>query len=291
MTNPDKSPDILLHGLRKSLLHLIPETRARLLFGNEASAIAKSGRTISVANASAGAVTGERDFTLFFKAPWTAVTAIQLRREVTPFSKAERKVLSAIPKALVALISLSENRGYAMAQKLSAAFTHDHILISRILRGTGSGTYLTPALTLRLLQNLTFFRYESQPATSGIIFTNDPVGYLKKLDPSLFDFSPFNAPQSLSIDFFDQPASYRYIDGKNAYYLIDNCRKAKHFVQASLHKHSHRQVGRMALSFRGCDNACWWPSWSVKSSRSRKSGSSIFVRPATSPSGGGLGAQ
>lgn len=225
MAKQNKDPDILLDGLRKSLLRLIPESRAEILYGSEVAPFAAAAHFVSVGAASAGAAFETHRFTLCLKVPSRSDTAIQVQRDIIPFSKAERKLLSSVPQSIAALITLSDNHGHAMAQKLSAAFGHDHILIARVLRGVTSGTYFTPAITLRLLQNLTFLRYESQPATSGILYSSQPELYLPALDASRFSYSAFATPQPLTIAFFEKPASYRYVDGKNAFYFVDNRRQ------------------------------------------------------------------
>lgn len=75
------------------------------------------------------------------------------------------------------------------------------------------------------LQELTFKRYEGQKCTSGFVFTEDVEGFKDKVKSSKYTFYEFKERAELTQSYFSTPATYRYVDGRNSFYLLDNKRK------------------------------------------------------------------
>ena len=63
--------------------------------------------------------------------------------------------------------------------------------------------------------------YELAAATSGFLMV-PKIGDLQRVRESgLYQFDEFVNPEMIREDFFSKPVSYRYVDGKNAFYCVD----------------------------------------------------------------------
>jgi hypothetical protein len=107
------------------------------------------------------------------------------------------------------------------------------LLLAKFLRGGHASTYWTPALVLHELQELTFKRYEGNPCTSGFVFTSKPTLYIPQLSETPYKFIAFPEPITVTSNYFRKPASFRYVDGRNSFYLIDNWQRV-HGILAAL---------------------------------------------------------
>lgn len=145
-------------------------------------------------------------------------------------SEAERRCLRHFARSAQAVLVNAPSRAVKTAERIASRYSFEHILITRFLRGTTpAGSIWTPALIISELQELSFRRYEGQPCTSGFLFTSEPTKYLaaSRIDGLGvgYEYDPFSAPLRLDEGFFKNPATYRYIDGRNAFYVIDNFQK------------------------------------------------------------------
>lgn len=104
--------------------------------------------------------------------------------------------------------------------------------MARYLRGGKAITYWTPALVLGELQQLTFRRYEGHPCTTGFLYTSKPKLCFAALPIEEYNFIPFREPVTLRANQLDTPASFRYVDGRNSFYLIDNWQKIHGIIVA-----------------------------------------------------------
>lgn len=146
----------------------------------------------------------------------------KVNRKSTPFTEQERSVLRRINWALPR--ETLQNSQVSQAEQLALGYSLEHILAFRLLRNVKVEAYDTPALILRILQNLTFERYEGAPCTTAFLFcvSTHVHSLLDRLTQiSEFSFEPFSPDLSIAEDFFKQPLTFRYVDGANAAYLID----------------------------------------------------------------------
>lgn len=72
-----------------------------------------------------------------------------------------------------------------------------------------------------ILQGVLARNYEGAGATSGFIIV--PKLWELKADAlqADYDFQYFKGTVQIDEDFFDDPVSYRYVDGRNAFYIVD----------------------------------------------------------------------
>lgn len=153
-----------------------------------------------------------------------AYDVFSFERSGLPFTKLERGIFFAIPHMCRGLTIDAENNTIHTQQSISSQFSMPYLLILQFMRGTNPsclGSSLTP---LCLLQKLSYSSYEGSPCSSGFLC-------LKKLSNNIaerintvpdYTYNPFAKPIPMSIEMFEKPLSYRYVDGKNSFYVIDN---------------------------------------------------------------------
>ncbi len=152
-------------------------------------------------------------------ASWT----FAIERLVLPFTKAERKLFSRLPRTLMTVLAGSAQGSVNEPSKLGALLAFEHLLVAQLVRGE-TGGYWSHLFILQALADLTFVRYETARATSGIVYSSQPELYLEALPKTQYRFSPFRDVIPLSQTVFHLPAAHRYVDGRNSFYLIDNRR-------------------------------------------------------------------
>ncbi|MCA9111850.1 MAG: hypothetical protein KDA52_17995 [Planctomycetaceae bacterium] len=281
MPTENREQDLFLDGIRRLLANLIPESTVEILSGLEVVRVIKAASYFATyGKVSAGYIYEPNSFTFCLRVDGLPDSAIRLTRDLT-FRKSERKLLSLIPETIASLDTIATDRGQAMAQKLSATYAQDHVIVSRAIHGVGKGKYHTPATIIKLLQNLSFMRYESEPATSGFVFARKPDTFLKWLDRERYSYSAFSELQPMSLSFYDQPASYRYVDGKNAFYLIDNGRNV-HGVVRVLNPSSwalqDRAVNKHLLPMLGHMYTKCWAAYVTSNGQVRVVQNSMFLQ-------------
>lgn len=149
---------------------------------------------------------------------------IKIKRDYLSFSKNERKILGNIPVSVnKSGFDWNQTRSEKAAQSLLARIAIPYVIISKFLRGSDSATIDTINNILLLIEELTNKKYEMEKCTSGIIYTsqiNDTIKALKSQKD--YNFIKFDEPIFFDNSFYNKPVSYRYIDGKNSFYLVDN---------------------------------------------------------------------
>ena len=154
-----------------------------------------------------------------------AVFWFELTRRGIPLGSKETKVLDAFDKTQRGLFAEHENRAAQSSSRMASFSAFGNILVARYLRGRAASNFWTPQLILSEVQSLSLQRYEGSPCTSGIVFTSEPTIFVKKLDKTLYDLEGVDYQGTFDVDFFSSPPTYRYVDGKNAFYVVDNSRK------------------------------------------------------------------
>ena len=149
-----------------------------------------------------------------------------VRRDHVPIVKPEFKVVQCAARTLLGLtIAASKRRDVRLMQRMASLLSLEQLLISRYIRGGKSMTFWTTATILSELQQLSYQRYEGALCTSGVLFCSKPSEYLSRLDTKSSQFEPFQEKIEFDDRFFESPASFRYVDGRNAFFFIDNWRK------------------------------------------------------------------
>ena len=98
-------------------------------------------------------------------------------------------------------------------------------MISYFMRGENHACLWTSIIGLILLQKLSYKKYEGDICTSGFVCFKTISGDTVQdriARQSEYIFEPFDEPIPLDNTFFDKPLSYRYVDGRNSFYAIDN---------------------------------------------------------------------
>jgi hypothetical protein len=91
------------------------------------------------------------------------------------------------------------------------------------MRGVNHSCVWSSIIGLVLLQKLSYKKYEGNPCSSGFVCLKNISPIQQRIDlQSIYKFEPFSKPISLNLSFFEKPLSYRYVDGKNSFYVIDN---------------------------------------------------------------------
>ncbi|WP_214071086.1 hypothetical protein [Mucilaginibacter sp. dw_454] len=172
----------------------------------------------------AGYINHKNDFLIWFKSIKDGDNFIYLviaQRDLK-FTSNEITLLKQVPEILQSFYDDDESDFVNSQLRLAIKLSFETLLIAKYLRRKLSKRYSTIANIIFLLQNLTFKRYEKGICTSGFIYTNEIITYLKRLDTEVFDFEEFGDKFEVTPDFFDSPASYRYVDGKNSFFVVDN---------------------------------------------------------------------
>lgn len=155
-------------------------------------------------------------------------------------------------------------------QNISSSLSLSHILVVKYLRGFNSPTIFVPSFIITKLQELTHIKYEGTMCTSGFIYTSQIKMYTQKmLKLADYAYTAFDDPIEIDSNIFRNPTAYRYVDGKNSFYLIDNsfkvhgilrCKNPQNYtlIDRIVGKHVMPLVdqmpGRVWCAFNGIDD-------------------------------------
>lgn len=201
-------------------------------------------------------ITGKPEFVFLLTLQGVGRYQLRIARSSPPFSKSEERLFGRLPTTLLKAFAGAGEKGGDQPSQLGALLALDHLLVAQVLRRELTGGYWTHLTILRTLIDLTFARYEGSKATSGVVYSSQPEMFLKSLGGTGYSFSAFATKHSFDRDFFSTPASYRYVDGRNAFFLVDNQRdvwgvlrsdKPEQFtlIDRCAGVHVHRLVERM----------------------------------------------
>jgi hypothetical protein len=168
-----------------------------------------------------GIVSGKPEYRLWAQFKETGVWDIRITRQEVNLTEGEEKVFHLIPKAIAGLLFSAEQRREHLARRAASVLSLEHILIAQLLKRRGSATYWTPLSLLQLLIDLSFVDYEGAPASSGFVLTTKPEMYVKQLEGTDYVYECFASETYVNTSFFQTPASFRYVDARNAFYLVD----------------------------------------------------------------------
>lgn len=164
---------------------------------------------------------------LWFRLPTGDYCLLSVTRQNLGLSSFERKVLGYFSWAVEGLLVPAGTRGIRLTARIASRYSFEHLLIMRFVRASRtSGHFWTVANLIDQLHRLTFKQYEGTKCTSGFLFVSDYLRYREHHRFDTCDLVEF--PSAIPIDdrFFEEPPSYRYVDGKNAFYITDNWSRA-----------------------------------------------------------------
>jgi len=150
----------------------------------------------------------------------------KIHRAPIKITKRERQILLSFEKTQRGLVTSNQSRAAVTTSRMASYNAFGDILISRYLRGHDAANFWTASLIVSELQALSLQRYEGSACTSGIIFVREPDLVLSKIDPNVYiieDLGDF----TFDVGFFSLPPTFRYVDGKNAFYIVDNWRRVR----------------------------------------------------------------
>ncbi|WP_026477662.1 hypothetical protein [Alkaliphilus transvaalensis] len=152
----------------------------------------------------------------------TGLWELTILLKLLEFSSSEKRILAVLQETLASSLSESNNELTRLSSRIGSFYAFEIVLISRILKKTMINRFWTITEITENLKNLTYKRYEGSPATSGFIYTSQPEKYIKALDLSKVEYEEFADEVIMSDEYFSSPASYRYVDGRNSFYLVNN---------------------------------------------------------------------
>ncbi|MEI8095066.1 MAG: hypothetical protein WCG80_12705 [Spirochaetales bacterium] len=204
------TPAQLVEGVLVSLGQLIPNTRIRQQI-EAAPPLTSSGFQ----------VTEGRNVRLWFcPGPDQEPLVISLEREMG-LTDREMDLLRLVPPAIAELSSAGSQAFLGLGLKFSNKIGFGDLLVARFLDPEKADPEGLRIGLLAVLQDLSFRYYEDKRCSSGFCFTSDLEAFTAALSASGFLYSPFETPVDFHYDLFSSPASFRYVDGRNSYYVVD----------------------------------------------------------------------
>lgn len=202
--------DQLNEGFLLSMGQLIPNSRVRVL---------NPDRDLPECPGPAGFRCEEGNARLWFS--WHSEErplAFAIERDEVGLTDAERQLIEQIPAAVADLAGASSVAGLSL--KFSSKIGFGDLLVARFLDPVAPGLDNRVSLFL-VLQDLSFRYYEDKRCSSGFYFTDDLEGFQARVATTNYLYYPFDDPLPFTFSLFDAPASFRYVDGRNSYYVVD----------------------------------------------------------------------
>lgn len=141
------------------------------------------------------------------------------------FSSREKKFISFIPDVLEHLKpDISKNAFEIEAQQIQRLATRSILattVVAKFIHNKRGSGFSNPASLLSSLQELCSQNYEGSVATSGFLIVPKVDELRGDKFSAEYQYLDFANKIRLRDDFFESPISYRYIDGRNAFYVID----------------------------------------------------------------------
>lgn len=143
-------------------------------------------------------------------------------REGIPFTATEKSFCRELLTAFAALYEGFRQEGYAAHFRTALLASIMDITVARSLRGDSKKGFWPIQQLIQLLKNLSYQRYEGKPATTGFIVhrTTQPE-LVKLLHYRKHTMIPLKPAHSITADFFENPLTYRFIDGNNQLFVAN----------------------------------------------------------------------
>lgn len=141
-------------------------------------------------------------------------------RKGIPFTSLEESLCGELLTAFAMLYSGFRQEGYAAQFWTALLSSIMDITVARSLRGDHRKGFWPIQQLLQLLKSLSYQKYEGKPATTGVIIHRTTPAELRALmKQRRHTLVPLKSSQSITPGFFDNPLTYRFIDGTNLFFL------------------------------------------------------------------------
>lgn len=144
-----------------------------------------------------------------------------VKRDVPALSSRERKFLYFVPDVLTHLLPTGGDPELQQLQRLSSKMVIGTAIVAKFLQNKRGSGFWPPSYLLSLLQVLVSQNYEGANATTGFLCVAKTAELTDDFCGDDYEIQPFDKPVRLREDFFAEPISYRYVDGRNAFYVVD----------------------------------------------------------------------
>ena len=211
----EASIDLILSTAR----HLIPGLVAKASITNDTPGVLAELRASS---GTVGIISGRPNLSLLVSMEGMGRWILDFSRPSLPLSTQEWDVLGRLPDAVATLLSSHGPKRRHVAHQISSRLSLEHVLVAQTLRRVKVAGFWWPMTVMETLIELTFRRYEGQIAATGIVFTSKDNLYTAKIDNKHpYALHRFTTTVPLGYDTFSSPASFRYVDGRNSFFLLD----------------------------------------------------------------------
>lgn len=145
----------------------------------------------------------------------------RIDRPDLPLSAKERKFLMFAPDVLEHTLPQKMPTEPQQLQRLSSRNTLALAVVAKFLHNKFGGRFWQPSYLISVIQELVSQNYEGALATSGFILICKREELQRDEITARYDVSLFTKSLKFSESFFDEPLAYRYVDGRNAFFLIN----------------------------------------------------------------------
>lgn len=214
-----------INGMHQSLIHLIPSCNIEEMHLSKETLINKYKIPNKLHKSRYGVVTTINRIVLWAEIAKDLYGVIVLKRELA-FSTAERKFIDYFKYIITGLLVDHKKKPTdRLISRMASWYSFETILISKYLRRYKNSEFWTPALIINQLLSLTSERYENRSCYSGFIYVSNTEGFIRGLNLEEYSFDKFPIQIDMTPQFFSKPASYRYVDGRNSFYLVNTRQK------------------------------------------------------------------
>jgi hypothetical protein len=141
-------------------------------------------------------------------------------RKSIPFTRLEESFCGELLTAFAMLYSGFRQEGYAAQFRTALVASIMDITVARSLRGDHRKGFWPIQQLIQLLKSLSYQKYEGKPATTGVIIHRTTPAELRAvMKQRKHTLVPLKSSQSIAPGFFDNPLTYRFIDGTNLFFL------------------------------------------------------------------------
>lgn len=156
-------------------------------------------------------------------------------RKEPNFTITEKAFVNELLTAFEGLFAGFSAKGYNAHFRTALLTSLTDIAVARYLRGDRKGVFWPIQGLIQLLKSLSYQRYEGSPATTGfLVYRNQLDDFLKSIKKTRYDWLDLgNDRRQISDDFFQNPLSYRFIDGYRALFVCDIRMNVKGVIRTS----------------------------------------------------------
>lgn len=141
-------------------------------------------------------------------------------RKSVPFTRLEESFCGELLTAFAMLFGGFRQEGYVAQFRTALVASIMDITVARSLRGDHRKGFWAIQQLIQLLKSLSYQKYEGKPATTGVIIHRTTPAELRSvMKQRQHTLVPLKSVQSISPGFFDNPLTYRFIDGTNLFFL------------------------------------------------------------------------